>query len=72
VLALYEHLQQANMPQLMTQFEKVIGTFMGEIGEQREHNEALQNKFNQSVYLFCRVLLTHPVLLGSECIISRR
>lgn len=46
VLALYEQLQAAGLPQLLGQYEKVIGNVCKEIREQKEQNERLQKIYH--------------------------
>lgn len=46
VIALYEQLQSAGVPQLLSQFEMVIGNFCREIKDQKEQNDRLHHVYD--------------------------
>ena len=46
VLALYDKLKDSGMPHVIEHFEKVVGSFVSEIQEQRQNNESLQRRFD--------------------------
>jgi hypothetical protein len=41
----YDKLQATGLPNVIQQFEKVIGSFCVEMKEQKEQNERLQKKY---------------------------